>query len=170
MTQITGTRSGGVIHVPAGEGPALWVPEDTRSDNALGSVKATYTVKVASEMTGGSLSFLEASVPPGSGPPAHTHNDADEAYYILNGTFEVLDGEELIEGTAGDFIYIPRGTQHRFKNVGRDAARMLFLYTPAGFEGLFFDIGEHAVPGHPAPGVTDEDVRRAAEAGPRYFG
>jgi quercetin dioxygenase-like cupin family protein len=159
-----------VIHVPAGEGPALWVPEDTLTEDALGSVKATYTVKATSEMTGGTLSFLEASVPPGSGPPAHTHNDADEAYYILNGTFEVLDGERLIEATPGDFVFIPRGTLHRFKNVGRDAARMLFLYTPAGFEGLFFDIGAEAVAGRPAPVVTEEDVKRAAEAGPRYFG
>ncbi|MFJ7156710.1 cupin domain-containing protein [Streptomyces sp. NPDC101118] len=169
MTQITGTRRDGVIHVPAGTGPSLWIPEDTQSEDALGSVKATYTVKVDSATTGGTLSAVEASVPPGSGPPPHAHDHADEAYYILEGTFEVLDGDRLITARPGDFIFIPRGTTHRFKNVGADAARMLFLFTPAGFEGLFYEIGERAVPGQPWPRVTEKDIERAGEAGPRYF-
>ncbi|KWX01467.1 Cupin 2 [Carbonactinospora thermoautotrophica] len=159
-----------MIHVPAGEGPALWVPEDTVSPDATSSVKATYIVKATAEITGGSLSFVEASVPPGSGPPPHVHADSDEAYYILSGRFEVLDGDRTLVAKPGDFVYIPRNTLHRFKNVGVDAARLLFLFTPAGFERLFFEVGQPARPGEPAPLVGPDDVRKAAEVGPRFFG
>jgi mannose-6-phosphate isomerase-like protein (cupin superfamily) len=163
----TARQRTGVVHVPAGSGPTLWVPEDTTDPTP--SVKATYTIKATSATTNGSLAFVEASVPPGSGPPPHVHEASDEAYYVLAGRLEVLDGDRALDVGAGDFVYIPRGTRHRFKNVGVDAVRMLFLFTPAGFEGLFFEMGTPARPGEPAPFVDADDVRRAPEVAPRFF-
>jgi quercetin dioxygenase-like cupin family protein len=157
-----------VVHVPAGDGPVLWVPEDTI--DGLGSVQATYTIKGTGETTGGTLALVEASVPPGSGPPPHVHDNSDEAYYVLAGQVEVLDQDDTLRVGAGDFVFIPRGTLHRFRNVGADAARLLFMFTPAGFERLFFEVGRPAQPGEPAPLVGPSDVARAAEVAPRFFG
>jgi quercetin dioxygenase-like cupin family protein len=112
---------------------------------------------------------VEASVPPGSGPPSHRHSDADEAYYILSGEFRVLDGEGFLLAGAGDFVYIPAGSLHGFKNVGADAARMVFLFTPAGFEGLFSALGEPARRGEPPTVVDEHDITRAAEVAPLFF-
>src|SRR3954454_1417631 len=60
-----------VRHVRGGEGHAIWMAGDT------------YTLKATAESTGGSLALLEASIPPGSGPPLHTHGGEDEAFYLL---------------------------------------------------------------------------------------
>ena len=42
-----------------------------------------------------SFSLLEATEPPGFGPPTHIHEDADEAFYVLKGEYIIsIDGRE----------------------------------------------------------------------------
>ncbi|MYR35552.1 cupin domain-containing protein [Nocardiopsis alba] len=149
--------SPGAVHVPATEGETVWMAGDT------------YTIKATGAMTGGALSFVEATVPPGAGPRPHIHHREDEAYYVLSGELEVLDGERTFIAGPGDFVFIPRGTVHRFKNVGVHTAKMVFLFTPAGFEEFFLEAGYPARPGEPAPavrGVAERD--RVAEIASRY--
>lgn len=50
-----------------------------------------------------------------------------------------------------DFVYVPRNTRHRFKNIGNHTAHMLFVFTPAGPERAFDVVGEPARPGVQAP-------------------
>ena len=42
-------------------------------------------VKADADMTGGVVSVLEATEPVGFGPPIHVHDDAAEAFYVLDG-------------------------------------------------------------------------------------
>jgi quercetin dioxygenase-like cupin family protein len=116
----------------------------------------TYTIKVTAEDTNGSLGFGEAVVPPGSGPVAHSHGKEDEAFYVLSGQVEFLNGDALEMTGPGDFVFIPRGTRHRFRNVGDDDARMLFLYTPGGHERFFIEHGDVAEPGKQSPPWSHE--------------
>ncbi|WP_372350838.1 cupin domain-containing protein [Streptomyces sp. KL116D] len=51
----------------------------------------------------------------------------------------------------GDFVFIPRGTRHRFKNVGDADARMLFLFTPGGHEKFFVENGDVPEAGGTSP-------------------
>jgi quercetin dioxygenase-like cupin family protein len=146
----------GVVHVPAGEGKTLWVVGDT------------YTLKATRENTGGALALIEASVPAGSGPPPHVHANEDEAYYVLDGELEVLDKDRTFVASTGSFVFIPRGTLHRFHNVGHGHARLLFMFTPAGFEGFFESVGLAAQPGQQAPPLGEEEIARTAELAPRY--
>jgi quercetin dioxygenase-like cupin family protein len=44
-------------------------------------------VKADAETTGGVVSVLEATEPPGFGPPIHVHDDAAEAFYVLQGEY-----------------------------------------------------------------------------------
>jgi quercetin dioxygenase-like cupin family protein len=140
-----------VRHVRAGEGQAIWMADDT------------YTLKATAESTGGSLGLLEASVPPGCGPPAHTHASEDEALYILAGTLEISAGADTILALPGDFVFMPRHTPHRFKNTGVDAARALILFAPAGFERFFEQAGAAARPGEQAPPPDDDQRARVVE-------
>jgi quercetin dioxygenase-like cupin family protein len=151
------TASGAVL-VRAGEGPTTWFSGDT------------YTIKASAESTNGSLGLVEATVPPGGGPIAHAHSRADEAFYVLSGELEILDGARTFVAGAGDFVFIPRGTRHRFKNTGLHSARMLFMFTPGGEERVF-RYGDEAQPGHPPPAwsmerfSTPEILRFNQEAG-----
>ncbi|MEV7630633.1 cupin domain-containing protein [Actinoplanes sp. NPDC089786] len=86
-------------------------------------------------------------MPPGGGPVAHTHTHTDETFYLIDGELEFLDGDRLFTATAGDAVFIPRATRHRFKNVSLTHASMLFFYTPGGPEGLFVEGGDQPQPG-----------------------
>lgn len=138
----------GLLHVPAGEGLTKWVSGDE------------YTMKATGAHTTGSLGFIEAIVPPGGGPIAHAHANEDEAYYILDGELEFLDDDRTFIGGTGDFVFIPRRRRHRFKNITGQAAKMLFLFTPAGPEDLFVEGGDD-----PRPGEQPEvwDMERVAK-------
>jgi quercetin dioxygenase-like cupin family protein len=134
----------GVLHLPAGEGLTKWVSGDE------------YTMKATKARTAGSLAFIEAIVPPGGGPIAHAHANEDEAYYILDGELEFLDGDRTFVAGTGDFVFIPRHRRHRFKNITSQPAKTLFLFTPAGPEDLFIEGGDDPRPGE-RPEVWDMD-------------
>jgi len=153
---VFGGDTPGVSLVRAGEGPAVWVVGDT------------YTFKATEQSTGGGFALIEASVPPGSGPPPHLHTREDEAFYLLGGSLEISAGAETTLARAGDFVYLPRGIVHSFRNPGVDAARTLIVITPAGFEGFFREIGVPARPGEQAPPLGPDEIARTAEAVGRY--
>jgi quercetin dioxygenase-like cupin family protein len=133
-------------HVPAGTGATTWFSGET------------YTIKASVESTNGALGVVEASVPSGGGPVAHAHARTDEAFYVLSGEVEVLDGGRTFMARAGDFVFIPRGVRHRFKNRGTHSARLLFLFTPAGAE-RFFTYGDEPRPNVRAPVWENERFR-----------
>ena len=130
----------GALHVPAGDGITKWFAGDV------------YTFKFTASQTDGKLGMIEATVPPGGGPPAHVHNDSEETFYILSGELEFLEGDRLFIARPGDAVFCPRGIRHRFKNTGVHVARMLFWHNPGQFDDIFLEGGQDPVPGHmPAP-------------------
>ncbi|MCG8915765.1 quercetin 2,3-dioxygenase [Actinokineospora sp. PR83] len=137
------------LHVPAGQGTTTWFDG------------SAYTVKADTSTTAGALSVLESSIPPGSGPPLHIHTREDEAFYVLSGELEFHVRDDVFTGCAGDFVFVPRGTPHRFRNTSAHVARTVFLYTPAGFEELFLRAGDLAVPGQPIPRWGPDRFERA---------
>jgi quercetin dioxygenase-like cupin family protein len=147
------------FHRPAETGPAFWGPGDH------------YTFLVTGDESGGAYFAMEALVPPGGGPPPHIHSREDETYYLLEGEIEFLLGEETIVAGPGDFVSVPRGTVHRFQNTGRDTARLVLTFTPAGIERWFEETLERAPNDVQAEDVPDnvEDVAARYNAtAPRY--
>ena len=71
---------------------------------------------------------------------------------------------------TGDFVYLPRGTTHCFRNMDVNAARMLILTTPAGFERFFAEAGVPARPGEQAPPLDPAEFGRIAELSAKYGG
>lgn len=116
-------------------------------------------VKADAETTGGVVSVLEAAEPPGFGPPIHVHDDAAEAFYVLEGEYVMsLDGNEH-RCPAGSFIFIPQGAPHGFR-VGDVPSRKLNFYFPAAMVG-YFDALASALGG---AGVSDATLAEIAEA------
>jgi mannose-6-phosphate isomerase-like protein (cupin superfamily) len=155
---IIEAAAAGVRYVRAADGDAFWMVGDT------------YTIKASAQITGGAYGLVEASVPPGSGPPPHVHTREDEAFYILDGQLEFTAGEQTVLAGAGDFVYLPRGEMHRFTNPGIFPARALMLLSPGGFEGFFRDAGTPARPGEPAPPFDPADAPRIASISARFGG
>ncbi|GAC1610742.1 MAG: cupin domain-containing protein [Mycobacteriales bacterium] len=117
------------------------------------------TVKAEAAQTHGAFSLLEATEPAGFGPPLHVHDDAAEAFYVLEGEYVVFIRGEEHRCPAGSFIYIPAGEEHGFR-VGGGPSRKLNLYLPAAMIG-YFDARATASAG----GTTlDEDALAAIAA------
>jgi mannose-6-phosphate isomerase-like protein (cupin superfamily) len=123
------------LHVPSSTGTTVWFNGDV------------LTVKLTAADTGGNVGLIKASVPPGGGPAAHVHDQADESFYLIDGELEFLDGDRIFIAGPGDAVFIPRTVRHRFRNVSVATASMIFFYTPGGAEGLFVDGGDEPRPG-----------------------
>ena len=112
-----------------GEGDAMWVPGHQ------------ITYKATGEETGGAYSLLEVLIT-GAGPPQHIHNDAEEAFYVVEGEVDVKRGDETIHAPTGAFILIPRGTVHTRWNTGPTPAKLLVIFSPPGMEEFFRETGK----------------------------
>ena len=97
------------------------------------------TVKASSNETNGIFSLLEAEEPPGFGPPLHIHQDAAEAFYVLEGEYIMFLGDREVSCPAGSFVFIPAGMRHGFR-VGGVPSRKLNFYFPAVMIGYFDEL------------------------------
>ncbi|MGW4598742.1 quercetin 2,3-dioxygenase [Streptomyces sp. NPDC004457] len=141
----------GALYVPAGEGPTVWGADDV------------YTVKATGAQTNGNIGFIEATIPAGGGPIPHAHTKEDETFYVLDGQLEFIDGDHVFTAVAGDFIHVPKGVRHGFRNTGVHAARLLFIYTPPGLEQLMLDHSTPARPGETPPPIDEAMAARAEQ-------
>lgn len=116
---------------------------------------------VPSDATGGRLSVFRCTAPQGFGPARHVHTREDEVFHVLAGEvcFEV-DGRRFVAG-PGTSVWMPRGVPHGFC-IESQAATMLGIITPGGYEHLFRDLGvpagARALPGTDAPALDPADV------------
>jgi mannose-6-phosphate isomerase-like protein (cupin superfamily) len=79
--------------------------------------------------------------PEPSGPAPHFHRSISESFDILAGTVRIFDGRQWIGTRPGDFVHVPEGGVHGFRNESGEPAEMLLHFAPgapreAYFEGL----------------------------------
>jgi quercetin dioxygenase-like cupin family protein len=139
------------LAVRNGEGEARWW------FGGLAEIKAT------AADTGGQMTIVEVTEPPGSEAPLHVHHRDDEGFWVLEGevTFEV--GDQTIEAGVGDYVFGPRDIPHRF-TVGDQGCRMLFILVPGGIEDVLRATSEPAtsrtLPPPPEAEPTPEEIER----------
>lgn len=148
-----------VKYVPAGTGPLYWGPGD----------RVTFLVTGAE--SGGACFITEVMAPPGGGPPPHIHHHQEESFYLLEGTLSIQAAGRTFQASSGDFVHIPRGTVHSFRNDGSADAKMLLTISPAGPVGLqqFFEESFYPAPDRESapPLLSEELLRRMMAAAPR---
>ena len=64
-----------------------------------------------------------------------------ESFYVLTGSIRIYDGTTWIDTEPGDWVHVPEGGVHGFRNESGAPASMLLHFAPAGpreayFEGL----------------------------------
>lgn len=79
--------------------------------------------------------------PEPSGPSPHFHRTITESFYILSGTIRIYSGTEWIDTAPGDFVHVPEGGVHGFRNESGAPASMLIHFAPGApreeyFEGI----------------------------------
>jgi mannose-6-phosphate isomerase-like protein (cupin superfamily) len=82
---------------------------------------------------------------PRSGPDPHFHRSISESFFVLSGVMKLYDGNRWVEAGQGDFMFVPEGGVHGFRNESGEPASMLLLFAPgAPREGYFEGLAELA--------------------------
>ncbi|OEV13883.1 cupin [Streptomyces nanshensis] len=90
--------------------------------------------------TGGEFGLYKVEMGPRSpGPSTHFHRSISESFYVLSGELELFDGERWVTGREGDFLYVPVGGLHAFRNATDDPVSMLLLFSPGAPREEYFE-------------------------------
>ena len=112
------------------ESRQVWMPGGVRIEICL-----------RGEDTEGAFCMLVDEPPVGWSLPAHLHRDAAETIHVLEGSFEMeVEGARSLLST-GDTLHVPRGKVHSGGNIGSKPGRRLVIFSPAGMEQLFLEVG-----------------------------
>ena len=144
------------VHVPADGGASVFLVGDT------------YTTLLSGAQTGGVFTLLEALVLPEAGPPPHAHHGEEETFFLLEGRMVFAIGDQTYDAEPGAAVYVPRSTTHSYRNIGDGPAKMLFMYSPAGMEGMFPEIGKPGRRGVVGPPLDPADLVAMASVAAKY--
>lgn len=90
--------------------------------------------------TNGEFGLYRWNFAPGrSGPDPHFHRTITESFYVLEGTVSLYDGRRWVDGHPGDFLRVPQGGIHAFRNESGATASMLLLFTPGAPREEYFE-------------------------------
>ena len=109
-------------------------PVDTgRPDNGIHYLATT-------ETTRGEFGLYRVVMKPrAGGPSTHFHRTISESFYILDGTVRLYNGDKWIDAKQGDFLHVPQGGLHAFRNDSDAPAEMLLLFTPGAPREEYFE-------------------------------
>ncbi|MET9933528.1 MULTISPECIES: cupin domain-containing protein [unclassified Streptomyces] len=125
-------------HGDEGEVNATFRPADTPPDISSPGGSTHYLATHAS--TGGEFGFYKVDLGPrAAGAKPHFHKAMSESFYVLSGELELYDGDKWVTGRAGDFLYVPVGGLHAFKNATDDPTSMLLLFSPGAPREEYFE-------------------------------
>jgi mannose-6-phosphate isomerase-like protein (cupin superfamily) len=88
----------------------------------------------------------------------HMHDRHEETFVVLEGQYEVRLGEDIVAASAGDYVFVPRGTPHTYRNSGSTPGRVLNIISPPDGVDLLAELG--ALAGTP----IDEPLLRELHA------
>lgn len=142
----TSSRFGGQadsVKVPAGR---VLAPEEGKRIQVPGGSIVLKTVGTGAP---GDHDVMEIMIEPGSaGPHPHVHRKFEHLYYVLEGEFAFLVGDQqFMRLGPGSLIQVPPGTVHDFRNAGSVRARCLHVSSPSGQHGYFEEMGALASEG-----------------------
>ena len=131
-----------------------------------GGSRASYLA--TGETTRGQFGLYRWDMGAGPGGPAtHFHRTISESFFVLDGVVELYDGSAWTSAGPGDFLYVPEGGLHAFRNDSGEPASMLILFAPgAPREGYFEGLLEMFGSGRP---VSQEEYVEFCERHDTFF-
>ncbi|MGY4710769.1 cupin domain-containing protein [Mycolicibacterium sp. CBM1] len=149
------------LHVPPyppprydgeGEVSARLRKAGTPADFEVGPIRYTYLATEKS--TDGEFGLYRVDLGPAAGGPGpHFHKAMSESFFVLSGRMRLYDGTDWVDGGTGDYLYVPPGGIHGFRNEADEPASILMLFTPGAPREFYFE-------GLARLGELSEDDRR----------
>jgi len=124
---------------------------------------------LSSPTEGAAYCVMRGTIPPGVCVPLHSHRDP-ESFLVLSGSVQVLaerdNGLQWLDAVEGDFIEIPGGARHAFRNTSGEP--VVQLITTTSLLGRFFQEIGRSITSVPLPPPTPDDLERFARITTRY--
>lgn len=128
-----------------GEVSAAFRPADRDPDLTYPNGGSVHYLATGATTDGGFGLYRWEMGPEPSGPGPHFHRSISESFFVLTGTVKIFDGARWIDSAPGDFVHVPAGGIHGFRNESGEPASMLLHFAPgAPREGYFEGILELA--------------------------
>jgi mannose-6-phosphate isomerase-like protein (cupin superfamily) len=110
-------------------------PPDLRYESGT-----TVSYLATGSSTHGLFGLYRWDMAPGpGGPDPHFHRTMSESFFVLAGTITIFDGREWIDTRPGDFIHVPEGGIHGFRNESGTPASMLIHFAPGAPREAYFE-------------------------------
>lgn len=131
--------------------------EARRGGQLLYKGKHPNNIIISKEDTGGALSVFAYTGYDTVGPSLHLHVNQDEIFFVTEGKYRFAVGEEAMELSEGDTIFLPRAVPHTWIQL-TNKGRLIYAVQPAGtMEEFFMEMNELKVP------PTEEEAKRFHE-------
>jgi len=112
---------------------SIFLPPPEGRSYPMGRISALF--KADGDETAKRYSISEWWLEPNTqGPGAHSHDEEDCIFYVIEGTMSILLGDRWIDAPKGSFVLAAAGTRHDFENRSSRRAGILNFSIPGGFE------------------------------------
>jgi mannose-6-phosphate isomerase-like protein (cupin superfamily) len=138
MSYLEKTYPEKIYQGESGEVSAQFRPASTPVDT--GEADSGIHYLATTETTRGEFGLYRVVMKPkAGGPSTHFHRTISESFYVLDGTLSLFNGDKWVEAGAGDFLYVPQGGLHAFRNDSDAPLEMLLLFTPGAPREEYFE-------------------------------
>jgi quercetin dioxygenase-like cupin family protein len=94
-------------------------------------------IKVSGKDTHDQLAMFEYIGYEKTGPSLHVHFYQDEVFYVVDGNFRFVVGNDTMVMNPGDTIFLPRNVPHTWIQL-TDQGKLIYFVQPAGKAEEFF--------------------------------
>ena len=98
-------------------------------------------VKVSAEDSGGAYTLMEDNLRATFSLGLHLHRHHAETFYVLEGSVDFYFDGQWTTAPKGACLHVPPNAPHAARTTpGFDAARMLMIFQPSGFDGFLAEM------------------------------
>jgi mannose-6-phosphate isomerase-like protein (cupin superfamily) len=127
-----------VSYQGGGDVSAILRPEDGVDALMIRTTRARFIA--SADLTAGRYGLYRWDMAASSGGASpHFHRTFSESFFVLDGAVTLFDGRSWNRAAAGDFLFVPDGGIHGFRNDGDRPASMLILFAPAPPRERYFE-------------------------------
>src|SRR5690349_11421769 len=107
----------------------------TRSNDPKGFwvISERLTPLLGRDQTDCKFDFVAVHATPNGGPPPHRHRGEHEIFYVVDGTYAFIKGDESFTAGPGEAVFLPRGSLHTYNNIGSSPGELLVTAAPSNF-------------------------------------
>jgi quercetin dioxygenase-like cupin family protein len=125
-------------------------------------------VKVSPQLGSQNDIAIVQKIRPGKGTGLHYHKDADEIFYVMEGTGTAILGTKRYDIEAGDFIFIPKNLDHKIRKYDSTGIlKVVFFMDKPGLLEFFKE--RHKQFYMDKKPMTLEELNRVAEKYETHF-